>query len=257
MIVLMGGSTCGTIGGGAFEKEVIQAALNCFESRKDSSLNYDQRHAEPELAELICGDRLHVKLQYFSCNDLAKILSSIQSQEEVRLIIFGAGAISKALAQQANFIGLATTIVDDRMDYCNTRRFPHSYCRAIDSFSRLPILCCNDNDLVVIATSGRADNRQCLKWALESPAQFIGLLGSKRQNDMTFNDLVEQEGIDPEQYDRIHCPVGLDIGAESPEEIAVAIISEIIMHRSFQKRTKKTSAHVCSPQVSGINMPPM
>ncbi len=235
MIVMTGGITCGTIGGGSFEKVVTIAALNCFESQRDSFLDYDASQADPDLSELICGDHLHVKLQYFSCSDLSKILSCIQTREEVRLNIFGAGQISQALAQQAKFLGFATTVIDERAEYCNTRRFPHSYCRVIESFSKLPILCCNDDDLVVIATQGHAGDRECLKWALQSPAQYIGLIGSNRKCESLLNDLVENDGIDPDELDRVHFPIGLDIGAESQEEIAVAIIAEIIKHRSNMK----------------------
>jgi xanthine dehydrogenase accessory factor len=93
----------------------------------------------------------------------------------------------------------------------------------------------NDSSYIVIATRGHRDDMRILRWAVETPARYIGMIGSRRKAIMVFRELT-QEGLKPEFFERVHSPVGLDIGAITPEEIAVSIVAELIGIRRHAER---------------------
>lgn len=235
MLVLADGTICGTIGGGHFEKTVIQAALRLFEACQDSRLDYNFDSGDASQPDMICGGHLQVELRYFTGNDLTQALASVQSPDQGRLLIFGAGHVGLAIARLAQFIGLATNVIDDRRDFCNAERFPQAECLVIPSFDDLSGLSCGPDDRVVIVTRGHAADRECLVWALQHAQSYIGLIGSRRKLALTYRYLTETLAIPESQLLRVHAPIGLDIGAETPEEIAVAVIAEIIQFKSHQK----------------------
>lgn len=222
----------GSFGSETLETAIVNAALDCIDKKQDGSFEYDARVVSPDVAEVACGDHVHIKLQYFACHDLSRILKSIQIREEKRLIIFGANSISRSLAYLVKCIGYQTIVIDDRTDFCKSERFPDSYCRAVESYSKLPGIECSQADAIVIATEGHRGDRDCLEWALNSKAQYIGMFGSNRKFERLKSDWIESGAIEQIQFDRVHLPAGLDIGAEGPEEIAISIVAEIIKHRS-------------------------
>jgi xanthine dehydrogenase accessory factor len=147
------------------------------------------------------------------------------------LIVFGAGHVGKSISEAAAKIGFKIAIVDDRIKYANRERFPEVdaiYAEDWEkSFRKLPV---TESSYIVIVTRGHNHDLACLRFALQSPAHYIGLLGSKRKTRLFFDKLTE-EGVDAAELDRVYAPVGIDIGSESPEEIAVSIAAELIAVR--------------------------
>jgi xanthine dehydrogenase accessory factor len=147
------------------------------------------------------------------------------------LVMVGGGHVGKATADLANLLGYRVFVVDDRPEFANDERFPYAeqiLVSPYDQWSKHVTL--NVNSFVVAATRGHRFDDMALESALATPARYIGLLGSRRKTIMIYRRLLEQ-GTTIERLKQVWAPIGLDIGALTPEELAVSIMSEIIMVR--------------------------
>jgi xanthine dehydrogenase accessory factor len=147
--------------------------------------------------------------------------------------IFGAGHVSQKLASLTSFVGFQTVVLDDRTQYANKDRFPAAgrIIVAEDMSDCMKNLSINKNSYIVIVTRGHAYDMVVLKQALQTNAGYIGMIGSKRKRDMIYEHL-RQSGVSEEALSRVHAPIGTRIAAETPEEIAVSIVGELIAARS-------------------------
>jgi xanthine dehydrogenase accessory factor len=147
------------------------------------------------------------------------------------LIMFGGGHVSRYVSRTCAMAGFRVTIIDERPDYANSARFPEAYRTLAVSFdtswSHLQI---KPSTSIVIVTSGHKSDEAILERAIDTPARYIGMIGSKQKVLATFSDL-ESRGVPRENLRRIHAPMGLDIGAETAEEIGVSIAAELIAAR--------------------------
>jgi xanthine dehydrogenase accessory factor len=157
------------------------------------------------------------------------------------LYIFGAGHVSVNLYKVARSVGFDVTVADDREGYANRERFPDAKEVIAEDFERVMArLAPNESSYIVIVTRGHRDDMRLLRWAVQTPARYIGMIGSKRKTITIFRELT-REGIAPELFERVHAPVGLDIGAVTPEEIAVAITAELI---AVRRRVERDLPHM-------------
>ena len=149
------------------------------------------------------------------------------------LCIAGAGHVGKTTAELAAYVGFATLIVDDRADFLSRERFPDARTlRQVPGFED----CFSQVDLpresfIVIVTRGHVHDKNVLAQALTTQARYIGMIGSRKKRDAIYSALREQ-GVPQSELDRVHCPIGLSIGADTPEEIAVSIVGELIQERA-------------------------
>jgi xanthine dehydrogenase accessory factor len=145
--------------------------------------------------------------------------------------IFGAGHISKSLSKIATLSGFRTVIVDNRDTYANSERIPEAaevYAEEYEAvFPKLPV---NESSYVIIVTRGHRDDMRVLRWAADQPVRYIGMIGSKRKTIEVVKQL-KKEGVPIEKLQNLHAPMGFDIGAITPEEIAVAVVGEMIHRR--------------------------
>ena len=147
---------------------------------------------------------------------------------EPRAYIFGGGHVSKSISKVANMAGFATVIIDDREAFANRERFPEAEAklrrRVRRRFSEAehPL-----SGYLVIVTRGHRDDMRVLRWAVTTPARYIAMIGSKRKTISVVKEL-EKEGIPREVFEKIIAPMGLEIGAETPEEIAISVVAEMI-----------------------------
>jgi xanthine dehydrogenase accessory factor len=148
-----------------------------------------------------------------------------------RMYLFGAGHVSCEVAKIAVNCGFHVTAIDDRADFCNTDRFPGCSCVVIDSFERMPDFPVDGASYVVIMTRGHSYDKEVLRWALGKKPSYLGMIGSKSKRDTLYRKLHEEEGFPMEQLQAVCCPIGLSISAETPEEIAVSVMAEVIRHR--------------------------
>jgi len=147
------------------------------------------------------------------------------------LIIFGGGHVSRYVSRAAAMAGFRVTVVDDRPEYANTRRFPDaSQTLALwfdDSWAQLQV---RDTTSIVIVTRGHKFDEMVLERAVETPARYVGMIGSKRKVLTTFANLIAR-GISVERLRSVRAPIGLDIGALTAEEIGISIVAELIAVR--------------------------
>ena len=160
------------------------------------------------------------------------------------LLIFGAGHVSRPTAQVAALIGFRVTVLDDRPEFANALRFPQAETRVLpsfaDCFAGLPSGAPMGPEVfVVIVTRGHVHDAEVLAQALRTRAGYIGMIGSRRKRDAVY-DRLRGQGFSEADLARVCCPVGLDIGAETPEEIAVSIAAQLVQVRAGQVRIGET-----------------
>jgi xanthine dehydrogenase accessory factor len=217
MLVRDDGSTLGSVGGGCVEAEVWAAAQDVLREEKSRIMTFDLTEDSMADSGLICGGKLEIFIE--------PILPT------PKMIIFGGGHISTQLSKIATIAGFKTTIVDNRPMYANPERFPEAEAIYSESFEKaFESIRPNDNTYLVIVTRGHQEDESVLRWAVGTDARYIGMIGSKRKVRTIFQTL-ENEGVSREVLERVFAPVGLDIGAVLPEEIAVAIVAEAIYSR--------------------------
>src|SRR5271165_5747015 len=217
MLVRDDGSIAGTIGGGCVEAEVWQAAREVMESEKPRTLTFDLNQDPKYDTGLVCGGTLEIFVE--------PVLPPAD------LYIFGAGHVAASLYRVARIAGFDVTVVDDREAYANRERFPEAQQVIAEDFDKAAAqLSPSESSYIVIVTRGHRDDMRILRWAVQTPARYVGMIGSKRKTITIFKEL-QQEGLPSHLFDRVHAPVGLDIGAVTPEEIAVSITAELIAKR--------------------------
>jgi len=221
MLVRDDGSIVGTVGGGCVEAEVWAAAKEVIVAEQPRkmifNLNQDARYD----AGLLSGGTLEI------------FVEPILPQPV--LYIFGGGHVSTAVAPLAHQAGFKIVIVDDREAFANVERFPMAseiYRSYDEAFEKIQP---NSSCYLLIVTRGHSGDMRVLAWAVGTEARgftprYIGMMGSKRKVIAVYKAL-EKEGFSAGQFERVHAPVGLDIGALTPEEIAVSITAELIAVR--------------------------
>ncbi len=158
--------------------------------------------------------------------------------------IFGAGHVSQRIAPLSGSVGFTTIVLDDRAEYANRERFSDPVeVMVIDSFRNLPELPIDENSYLVIVTRGHLFDRIVLEQLLRSNAAYIGMIGSRSKRDKLYDELVKH-GYSREELARVHAPIGTNIGAETPEELAVSIVGELIKVRAERESTSNRQATV-------------
>lgn len=217
MLIRQDGTMVGTIGGGCTEAEVWQAAMDVIESERPRLLEFNLGQDAAYDNGLICGGQLNVYVE--------PVLPVANA------LIFGAGHISKSLSKIATLAGFRATVVDNRDSYANRNRFPEAAEVLADEYEDVfERLRADNSTYAIIVTRGHKDDMRVLRWAVEQPLRYIGMIGSKRKTLEVVKHL-GKEGVAIDKLSRIHAPMGLDIGAVTPEEIAIAVVAEMIQRR--------------------------
>lgn len=153
--------------------------------------------------------------------------------------IFGAGHVSQKIAPLSDSVGFKTIVLDDRAEYANRERFPEPIVsRVIDSFKKLPELAIDGDSYLVIVSRGHLYDKDILEQVLRSNAAYIGMIGSRSKRELVYDEIISH-GFKKEELESVHSPIGTNIGAETPEELAVSIVGELIKVRSDKETLKK------------------
>ena len=217
LLVREDGSMAGTIGGGCVEAEVWNAAREVLETEKPKHLTFNLGQDAAYDNGLICGGQLDVFVE--------PVLPIPHA------FIFGAGHISKSLSKVATLAGFGTVVIDNRDTFANRERFPEAVeVHAAEYEEIFPLLHVNETSYLIIVTRGHRDDMRVLKLASGTPARYIAMIGSKRKVLNVIREL-EKDGTPRAAFERLHAPMGLDIGAISPEEIAIAVAAEMVAVR--------------------------
>lgn len=213
MIVFKDGSFRGTIGGGEMERRVIEAAKTALLNRQPALLHYNFQEVEAGDPG-ICGGENDVFIDLIA--------------PPMEMVIAGAGHVGQAVAELGAFLGLECIVIDSREEWANAERFPRARKILVGSIAeelqKHPI---GLRSYVVIATRGHLEDGEALAAVLRSPAAYIGMIGSRRKKLRIF-EMMRAQGFEEHLLERVSAPIGLDIGAETPEEIAVSIIAEVV-----------------------------
>jgi xanthine dehydrogenase accessory factor len=219
MLIRADGSIMGTVGGGSLEAEVIKQAAGVIKAGQSRQFNFNLTAEGGDLG-MICGGDTDVFIEPLA--------------PPPALYIFGGGHISLPLAKIGKLVGFTVGVIDDRAEFANPQRFPEADLVLATEFSNaFTKLAVNKSGYIVIVTRNHAFDELVLELALGTPARYIGMIGSKSKNRDVFNHLLAK-GISKEQIDRVHAPIGLKISAQTPEEIAVSIMAEVINVRRSQ-----------------------
>lgn len=206
----------GTIGGGSVESQVIEKAKEVMKSGESEIIHFDMSGTGRE-ASMICGGQMDIFLELILPRET--------------LFLFGAGHISQSVARVARTLGFRVVVIDPRPEVNNAERFHDVEVLMVEeyesAFSKLNV---NEYSYIVICTQKHVLDEKCLEFAIESKAKYIGMIGSKKKV-IEIKERLYQKGASQHQLDRAHAPIGLPIGAETPEEIAISILAEIVKIR--------------------------
>lgn len=233
MLVTAAGRTIGTVGGGDLEARVIKEAIKVLATGSPRSLEYrleDTARGDPG----ICGGQVEVFLDPIGAGRT--------------LIVIGAGHVGKAVAHLGRWLGFRIVVSDDRAEFCNPDNIPDADVYLICPMGDIPgQVQIDPRTSIVLTTRGTDVDTAGLAPLLASPANYIGVIGSRRRWLQTRKNL-EAQGIGSSALDRVHSPIGLELEAETPEEIAVSIMAEVLMVRdngtgiSMKMSTRPASA---------------
>ena len=211
MIVFDDGTSFGTIGGGRNEKAAIAECLKAIQKQKPATIIYNYFGRK---GESVCGGQIKVFIE--PCAAVG------------HLIICGAGHIALPLSAVGKILGFKVTIIDDRKEFANKKRFPHVDKIIVGNHAdELAGVAIASNAYVTIVTQGNEYDYECLKTVIKSSAAYIGVISSKPKMVKFFGRL-KMSGIEEKFLKRAHIPMGVDIGAQTPQEIAVSIMAEMV-----------------------------
>jgi len=232
LLVRASGSFVGTVGGGCVEAEVVDAALQVIRDDAPRRLTFRLTETETGAAGLLCGGEIEV---------------FIEPVTAPAVFLYGAGHISKDLCEVAVRAGFRVTVVDDRASFANAERFPLAH-RILarptfqEAFAEIHP---NASSYCVVVTRGHTMDLECTAHALHTPAPYVGLIGSEVKVRAVLGRLRDAGRLEGVDLDRLHAPIGLDLGGGTHGEIAVAVVAELIAHRRGRLeglRTKRLAA---------------
>ena len=214
MLVFPDGRSVGTIGGGCYENDAFWKARRALETRQPLVAKYELADDLAEESGLICGGQMEVYIEPL--------------EAAPRLYLVGGGHVAFHLGRLASTVGFRIHVLDDREKFANAERFPEAVEVAVDNIpewlSRASI---PPNAYVVILTRGHRYDLDALRALATRELRYLGLIGS-RAKVARLHEALRDEGVTFSNLDGLHAPVGLDIGAVSPQEIAVSILAELI-----------------------------
>jgi xanthine dehydrogenase accessory factor len=214
MLVYADGRTVGTIGGGCYENEAFWKAREAIKGRKPVTVKFDLNDDFAQETGLVCGGQMEV------------FIEPVEASPEV--FVIGAGHVGYFVAKFAHDAGFRVHVVDDREKFANAERFGPGIDVVVDNIPAwLEAHPMPPTAYAVIVTRGHTHDLDALRAVTRTPLRYAGLIGSKAKVRRIF-DALQEEGIAPERLSAVHAPIGLDIGAITPEEIAISIVAELI-----------------------------
>ena len=224
MLVREDGSSLGTVGGGCVEADVWAAAREVMHKEAPRKIVFHLNNEATYDNGLICGGTVEIFIEPILPQPI--------------LYLFGGGHVSTAVAKAAQAVGFGVGIIDDREAFANSQRFPMAqeiFTSYDEAFTKLQP---SSSSYLVIVTRGHKEDMRVLAWAVRTQARYVGMIGSRRKVLSVYKAL-EKEGYTMEEFERVYAPMGVDIGALSPEEIAVSIVAELVAVR----RNVESAAH--------------
>ncbi len=228
MLVFADGRTVGTIGGGCYEHDAFWKARDALAAGKPQLVHYELSDELAEESGLICGGRMDVFIE--------------PVEPAPRLYILGAGHVGYQLGQLAPTVGFRLHVIDDREKFANRERFPAAEMVAAEPLVEwLATADIPATSYIVVLTRGHRQDFDVLRALADRPFRYVGLIGSRAKVARLTQALLEAR-VSPDWLRTLRAPIGFDIGAVSPEEIAVAIVAELIAVRRGKINDAQTAA---------------
>src|SRR6186997_2281079 len=227
MLVFGDGRTVGTIGGGCYENDAFGKARQAITTRAPQLVHYELSDDFAQETGLVCGGQMDVYIE------------PIEPSPE--LYVIGAGHVGFHLARLAHEVGFRVSVVDDREKFANAERFPTAEQVVVDDIpawvarTHLP-----PHAYVVIVTRGHTNDLEALRALAPRDLRYLGLIGSRAKVARIY-DALTADGMPAEHLKKVHAPIGLDIGAVTPQEIAVSILSELIAVKHGKMKSRDVS----------------
>jgi xanthine dehydrogenase accessory factor len=225
MLILDDGTSIGSVGGGCVEAAVWEAGQAAIAGGRAQLVKYELNDDDAENEGLICGGTVEVFVEPLL--------------PDPKLVILGAGHLGRALSDISQPLGFQVTVVDDRESFANPDRFPGAKVVCQPFESGLSSFDVNADTFILIVTRGHRHDQIALEQAMQTPARYVGMVGSRRKIALLVKNLLAK-GQSPDAFRRLYAPIGLDIGSETPEEIAVSVAAELIaLLKGTHKRSEK------------------
>jgi xanthine dehydrogenase accessory factor len=231
MLVLADGTTIDTLGGGKIELQVIEDAKEALGRGVSRMVEYELRATGEHALGMVCGGETRVFLEV--------------NLPVSTLLVIGGGHIGQRLCPMAKLLDFRVVVLDSRPDILTVDHFPDADELVVGHPGETASLVRLDKRThIVIVTHGHLHDKDALRAVIDSPATYIGMIGSRTKVRTVFDELVA-EGVSPEALARVHSPVGLDLGGQTPGEISLAILAEIIALRYGRGRDVRPVAEAC------------
>ena len=239
MLVFGDGHIVGTVGGGCYEHDAIGVAKQVLATRKARTVKYDLNDDFAEETGLVCGGQMEV------------FIEPIEASPSV--YIFGAGHVGFYLGRLIHEAGFGVHVIDDRAAFANAERFPNAASIVVDDIPGwLARTTIPATAYAVIVTRGHRNDLDVLREIAPRNLRYIGLIGSRAKVARLYEAVMAEGRIAPEQLERIHAPIGLDIGAVTPQEIAVSIAAELIAVRRGKADALKAASLQWMPTLKAL-----
>lgn len=236
MLVYSDGRVVGTIGGGCYENEALWKARETLKTRKACTVRYELADDFAEESGLICGGQMEV------------FIEPIEPSPAV--YIFGAGHVGQFVGRVAHDAGFQVHVIDDREKFANRERFPDAAEIVVEDIPTwLAQTTLPSSAYAVIVTRGHRHDLDALRALTVQNLRYLGLIGSRAKVKRLYDVLVEDGTIPIERLENVHAPIGLDIGAVTPQEIAVAIVAELIAVRRGKEQQIAAASLKWMPRV--------
>jgi xanthine dehydrogenase accessory factor len=242
MLVYADGRTVGTIGGGCYEHDALGKAREALRTRKPVTAKYDLNDDFAEETGLVCGGQMEVFIEPL--------------EAPPALYVFGAGHVGYYLARAASEAGFEVHVVDDRAAFANRERFPFAASVVVEDIPGwLTATSLPTSAYAVIVTRGHRNDLDALEQLAPRDLRYLGLIGSRAKVARIYDQLLGEGRATLEQLSRVHAPIGLDIGAVTPQEIAVSIVAELIAIRRGKAREIADTSLRWMPKVKASPRP--
>jgi xanthine dehydrogenase accessory factor len=214
MLVYADGRSVGTIGGGCYENDAFWKAREAIAARKPCNVKYELNDDFAQESGLVCGGQMEV------------FIEPVEASPDV--YVFGAGHVGFHVAKMAHEVGFRVHVIDDREKFASAERFGEGIDVGVDDIPTwLQAHPLPSTAYAVIVTRGHRHDLDALRALVAQPLRYLGLIGSKAKVRRIF-DALQEEGVQGDALRTVHAPIGLDIGAITPQEIAVSIVAELI-----------------------------
>ncbi len=238
MVIAANGMREGTVGGGRIEAETELLCKEAFSTKaKKKTVLFKLNTEEQDAIDMGCGGEATVEIAYVGKGEQYENLEELMPRGKA--YIFGAGHVGQALEPLLRYVDFETIVIDDRKDFANRENFKEATeVKVIESFDKsFEGIETDEDSYIVIVTRGHLGDKEVVEEAIKQKNAYIGMIGSRKKTALLY-DMLEAEGANMEKLRKVYTPIGENISAETPEEIGISIVAEMIKVRAQKNKEK-------------------